>query len=176
MQLVKLVCGALLTGIFAFQAHAASGQIGFGYGQEFHGNTDLRQYELTWRQPLQWEKTVAGTMPLSIGLEVGAALIDESGDKESPTFRLTLIPMAMLEAHTNLCLFAGLGLGIMEGETAFTQHNLGGPFFLNSKLGVKILLGNRLGLEYAFYHQSNAGIYDYNAGLNMHHLAISWSF
>jgi hypothetical protein len=88
-------------------------------------------------------------MPLSIGLEVGAALVNESGDKKSPTFRLTLIPMAILEAHTNLCLFAGLGLGFMEGETEFTQHNLGGPFFLNSKLGVKILLGNRLGLEYA---------------------------
>lgn len=167
---------ALLAGILSISAQAAPKQIGFGYGQEFRGNTDLRQYELTWRQPLRWQKTITETMPLSTSLEVAAALIDESGSSESPTFRFALMPMAILEAHTRLKLFAGLGLGFIPGETEFTDHNLGGPFFLNSKLGVQILLGERFGLEYAFYHQSNAGIYDYNASLNMHHLAISWSF
>jgi hypothetical protein len=70
----------------------------------------------------------------------------------------------------------GLGTGFMVGETEFTDHNLGGAFLLNSKLGVQLLLGEHWGLEYVFYHQSNAGIYNYNASLNMHQLAFAYNF
>jgi hypothetical protein len=176
MQLAKLLCGALLTGMFAVPAHAESALISLGYGREFRGNNDLQQYELTWRHPLPWEKTVAGSLPLSTAIELAIGLIDERGSDDSPTFRLALMPMAILAAQGNLRLVAGLGTGFMVGETEFTRHNLGGSFFFNGKLGVQILLGEGLGLEYVFYHQSNAGIYDYNASLNMHHLALSWSF
>ncbi|MEE4134629.1 MAG: acyloxyacyl hydrolase [Desulforhopalus sp.] len=176
MRVIVLTALTMLVISRPFTANAGEGQLGFGYGQTFRGNTDLRQYELTWRQPLGWKTNLTETIPLSALLEAGAGLIDETGSDESPTFRLALMPMARLEAHANLHLFAGLGFGFMAGETEFTGHNLGGPFFLNSKLGVQIILGKRLSLEYLYYHQSNAGIYDFNASLNIHHLAISWKF
>lgn len=176
MGVLRIIAGALAASSIAFSAHSSSGQLGFGYGREFRGNRELHQYELTWRQPLPWKKLVADTLPLSTAIELGMALIDERGSDESPTFRLALMPRATLEVHDNLHLFAGLGPGFMTGETEFTDHNLGGRFCINSKLGVQVLFGERLGLEYSFYHQSNAGIYDYNASLNMHHLAISFLF
>jgi hypothetical protein len=176
MGVLRIIAGTLAASSIILSAHSASGQLGFGYGRELVGNRDLHQYELAWQQPLPWEKMVTDTLPLSTAVELAMALIDERGSDESPTFRLALMPRATLEIHENLHLFAGLGLGFMAGETEFTSHNLGGPGFLSSKLGVQLMLGKRLSLEYLFYHQSNAGIYDFNASLNMHHLAISWKF
>ena len=64
----------------------------------------------------------------------------------------------------------------MTGDTEFTDQNLGGEFFWSSKLGLQLLLGSRFGIEYSYYHQSNAGIYEYNASLNMHQLALTLRF
>jgi len=64
----------------------------------------------------------------------------------------------------------------MAGETKFTKHDLGGPFFLASKLGLRLLIGKGWGLEYIYYHQSNAGIYEHNASLNMLQAAIFSTF
>ena len=70
----------------------------------------------------------------------------------------------------------GIGTGFMMGETDLEDHNLGGPFFLSSKVGLLFVLSEHFGIEYNYYHQSNAGIYDFNASLNMHHVALSYRF
>lgn len=161
-----LLCGA---------AYAENiGQLGVGYGKEFRKNTDISQIEIFWRHNLPYKKE--GTnWNLASALEFGAAYLDESGSDNS-TGRFSLMPQLHLRSGEVINLFAGIGAGFMTGDTEFTDQNLGGEFFVSSKLGLQLLFGSRFGIEYSYYHQSNAGIYDYNASLNMHQLALTLRF
>mgnify|MGYP001817435021 CR=1 FL=1 len=157
--------------------YAAQGQLGVGYGKEFRENTDLAQFELFYRLPLSYTKKLGDEWQLSTELEFGGAIIDDNNSETSSTGRLSLMPQMMLSPNNDSIFFLiGLGAGGMMGETEFENHNLGGPFFLSSKVGVLFFLGEHFGLEYNYYHQSNAGIYEFNAGLNMHHIGLSYRF
>lgn len=153
-----------------------SSQLGVGYGMQFRNNHDLEQYEVFWRQPLSYKTTLGDTWNVSTDIELAAALIRESNSDNDGTGRFSIMPQVILSPHDMVNFIIGLGTGFMVGETEFTDHNLGGAFLLNSKLGVQLLLGEHWGLEYVFYHQSNAGIYNYNASLNMHQLAFAYNF
>ena len=151
-------------------------QLGLGYGKEWRGNQDLAQYEIFWRQPLPYKATLGDNWHILTNMEVGIGLIRESGSDNDGTGRFSVMPQVIISPHKMVNFIISAGAGYMAGETEFTSHNLGGPFLFNSKVGVQLLLGERWGVEYDFYHQSNAGIYDYNASLNMHHLAFVYNF
>jgi hypothetical protein len=167
---------------FIFIAGASSSfaemstQLGVGYGKQFRGNTDLAQYEIFWRQPLPYETTLGDNWNISTGIEFGAALLRESGSNNDGTGRFSIMPQVILSPHDMVNFIVGVGAGFMEGETDFTDQNLGGAFLINSKVGVQVIFGEHWGLEYTFYHQSNAGIYDHNSGLNMNLLAFVYNF
>ena len=152
------------------------GQLGLGYGKEFRGNTDISQFELFYRHPLSYKKELGDVWKLSTDLEFGGAIIDEKDSENSATGRLSLMPQMMLSPNDTVHFIFGVGTGFMMGETEFTDHNLGGPFFFSARFGFQLILGKHVGLEYSFYHQSNAGIYDYNASLNMNSVSISYKF
>ena len=153
-----------------------STQLGFGYGTQFKDNKDLEQYELFWRLPLPYKTTLGETWNVSTNVELSAALLRESGSGHTGTSRFSAMPQVILSPHEMVNFIAGFGPGFMAGETEFDDHDLGGAFLLASKLGVQFILGEHWGLEYVYYHQSNAGIYDHNASLNMHQFALSYSF
>ncbi len=150
-------------------------QLGAGYGREFRGNTDLEQFEAFLRLPIPYS-TQWGEWNVDTGLELAGAAINERGAGTDETGRFSLMPYLTLSPHKAIRLMAGLGAGFMAGETEFTDHNLGGSFCLVSKLGLQLVISDTVGLEYTFYHQSNAGIYDYNASLNMNQLALTFHF
>lgn len=168
---LTLLLGTLICGV----SYAENiGQLGLSYSREFYKNSDISQYEIFWRHKLPY--TRQGTAwNLATALEAGAAVLDESGSDHSSTGRFSLMPQLHLSSQY-INFIAGFGAGVMGGETAFTAQDLGGPFFLSSKLGLQFLLGSRWGVEYAYYHQSNGGIYSHNASLNMHNLAITFRF
>lgn len=170
------LCWLSLLLVCSSTAYSAGGQIGLGYGKEFNGNTDIAQIELFYRMPLSYEKKLGDVWNLKSSLEFAGAVIDDNDSDASTTGRLSLMPQLTLSPNDSFHFLIGMGGGVMLGETEFADHNLGGPIFLSSKLGVLLLFGKRFGLEYNFYHQSNAGIYDYNASLNMHYIGISYSF
>ncbi|MDX2481933.1 MAG: acyloxyacyl hydrolase [Desulfuromusa sp.] len=149
-------------------------QIGFGYGQEFKHNTDISQYEIFYQHPIFYEKNIGSAWKIKSLLEFGAALIDESGSDNSPTGRFSIMPQMLLAPSDWINLIVGLGAGFMAGETELTDQNLGGAFLLSSKVGLQIFLGSRWAVGYTFYHQSNAGIYNHNQGLNINQLAITY--
>jgi hypothetical protein len=153
-----------------------SSQLGAGYGKEFKNNEDLAQYEIFWRQPLPYKTTLGDNWNISTGIELAAALITESGSGHTGTGRFSLMPQVVVSPHEMVHFILGFGAGYMAGPTEFTHHDLGGNFLFNSKVGVQLLFGDHWGLEYVFYHQSNAGIYDHNASLNMNQLALVYNF
>jgi len=151
-------------------------ELGIDYGKEFRGNTDLEQYEVYLRQPLPYKKETDPGLAITSAIEFGAAMLQESGSDNDPAGRFSVMPQLILGLHQHIDCVVGFGAGFMVGNTEFTEHNLGGEFLLASKLGFQFLLGQHWKIGYFFYHQSNAGIYDYNASLNMHSLTFSFSF
>ena len=155
---------------------AAATEFGAGYGRQFLGNTALQQYEMFVREPLFSKTNLGGLFQVSSQVEVGLAIIHEQGVEYSEVGRFSCIPEVIFRPHNRIHSFVGLGGGFMGGDTEFTRHDLGGPFFLASKVGVRLLLGVEWGVEYVYYHQSNAGIYEHNASFNMQQLAVFCSF
>ncbi len=156
--------------------NAAGGQLGIGYGKEFRENTDISQGEIFYRLPLSYTKDLSDVWKLTSGLEFAGAVIDDNDSETSSTGRVSVMPQVKLSPNDTVHFLFGLGLGFMMGETDFEEHNLGGPFFFSSKIGLQFLLGKHFGIEYNYYHQSNFGIYDYNASLNMNYIGISYTF
>ena len=167
--------GLLLLGVSSSPA-AISPQVGIGYGRQFLDNKDLAQYEVFWRQPLSFETSIGDNWDVATAVELGMGLIDESGSDNSATAKFYIMPQVILSPVDMLNFIFGFGAGYMAGETEFTDHDLGGPFFLTSKVGVQFLLGQYWGVECMYYHQSNAMIYDHNASLNMFQVSLAYSF
>ena len=172
----KIIGSALCLLTMAAPAFAEKGQLGVGYGRELRENTDLYHVELFYRLPLSYQKDLGEDWQLSTALEFAGAVIEDGDSKTSSTGRLSLMPQMMLSTGETVHFLLGFGPGFMMGETEFENHNLGGPFFFSSKVGLLVDLGKDVGLEVNYYHQSNAGIYEYNAGLNMINVALSYRF
>jgi hypothetical protein len=151
-------------------------QTGGGYGRQLLGNTDLEQYEIVVREPLPYKMILGDTCLVSSDVEIGMAIIRDSGDDPSEVGRFLFMPQLGVRPYDRVQFVIGLGTGFMGGETKFTKHDLGGPFFLASKLGLRFFFGEGWGVEYVYYHQSNAGIYENNASLNMQQLALFSTF
>jgi hypothetical protein len=153
-----------------------SSQVGVGYGKELQANENLAQYEVFWRQPLPYKTTLGDSWSLATDMEMAAALLREEGSDNDEAGRFSVMPRVIFSPHAMINFIVGLGAGFMVGETEFTDQNLGGSFLFNAKVGAQLVLGEHWGLEYVFYHQSNADIYDHNIGLNMHHFALLYIF
>lgn len=161
----------------ALAAMPATGrELGAAYGREFKENTDIEQYEIFYREPLPFQREFESGIKLQSAVEIGGALIREAGSDNDEGGRFSVMPQAILSLHPNVDLFAGIGAGFMVGNEEFTDHDLGGSFLLNSKIGIQFLLGQHFTLGYYYYHQSNAGIYDHNRGLNMNSVLLSYVF
>lgn len=168
----------LLLLITPMAGFCAENQLGIGYGKEFRGNTDLEQVELFWRYQLPYSKTFADNSHLLLLLEVAGAALQErdSRTNDDTTLRFSLMPQAVYVPSSRLRMLAGFGAGFMHGNTEFDDHNLGGAFLLLSKLGLQFFVTDWCSIEYDYFHQSNAGIYDKNDSLNMNYISLSFSF
>jgi hypothetical protein len=153
-----------------------STQLGFGYGKDIRGDKNLEQYELTWTESLSYSTTFWNDWKVSTAIELSWALLKESGANHSGTARLFLMPQMVLSPNDMFDFILGFGSGFMIGGTDFPDHDLGGSFFIASKVGLQLMIGKHWGVESVYYHQSNAGLYDSNASLNMIHLAFSRKF
>ena len=171
--LLWLVVGS---GLISLSGTASAMQTGFGYGLDTRSSTSLEQYELVVRQALSYTAQLGDIFEVSTAVEYGAALIHYKGPDDAVTGRFSAMPMVILSPHKNINIYGGVGAGFMVGQTKFGDHDLSGPFLFNGKLGLQSLLGESWGIEYTFYHQSNAHLYDNNDSLNMHQLAVSYRF
>lgn len=150
--------------------------VGGGYGRQFLDNKEIEQHEMYVRESLPYTATIGGVFQVSSDIEIGMGIVRESHVEHSEIGRFSLMPQLVLRQNDRIQCFVGLGAGFMGGSGEFTKHGLGGPFFLASKLGLRFPFGENMGVESAYYHQSNAGIYDKNASLNMMQLAIYYLF
>lgn len=162
--------------MFLISPFSKATQIGGGYNRQFLENTDIQQLEIYVREPLPYKTLLGGDFQVSSGLEIGVGMLWEAHADHSELARISFMPQLALRKNDSIEYFVGLGAGFMGGKGEFTKHGLGGPFFLASKLGLRISLGKDWGVETNYYHQSNGGIYEENASLNMMQLAFYSSF
>jgi len=158
-----------------YSAPALATEIGGGVGLQLIGNTDLVQYELAIRQPLPHATKLGRRFAVASAVEASFGLVRESDVAHSELGRFALIPELIVDLHPRMQLLAGIGAGLMGGDGGFTRHDLGGPFFLASKFGLRLPVTATWGVELLYYHQSNGGIYEHNASLNMQMLGIYYS-
>ena len=153
-----------------------SAEIAGGYSKEFRDNTNLVQYEGYLREPLPYEWEFGSGLKVNSAAEFGVAMIQETHSEHTGTPRFSVMPQLIISPYRNVDCILGAGTGFMIGETDFTRHNLGGQFLFASKIGFQLLVTQNWKVGYFFFHQSNAGIYEYNASLNMHQLAFAYTF
>lgn len=165
---------ALLLGSSAIPALGS--ETGVGVGLQLIGNTDLVLYETQIRQPLPHSVRLGGRIPVSSAIEVAMGLVRETYRQYSELGRFSLIPELRVDLHPRLQMLAGVGAGLMGGSGDFTKHDLGGPFFFVSKFGFRLPVSSAWGVELLYYHQSNGGLYEHNASLNMQMVGVYYSF
>jgi hypothetical protein len=146
---------------------ARGSEVGGSIGLQLLGNTDLVQYEMEIRQPLPFSTTLGSRLKVTSAVEMSLGLAREKGVAHSEIGRFALIPELIAEMHPCLQILAGIGAGFMGGDGEFTQHDLGGPFFFASKFGLRLPVTPSWGVALLYYHQSNGGLYEHNASLNM---------
>ncbi|MBU1567928.1 MAG: acyloxyacyl hydrolase [Proteobacteria bacterium] len=171
-----LLISAVFFSIFVMPPASKATQAGGGYSRQLLGNTGLEQYEMFVREPLSYHTILGDAFQVSSVVEIGMAVIRETHVEHSEIGRFFIMPQLVLRPYNRIHYFFGLGAGFMGGEAEFTRHDLGGAFFLASKLGIRFLFGEGWGVECVYYHQSNAGIYNHNASLNMQQLAMFYTF
>lgn len=155
---------------------AMAREFGVGYGREFKDDNDVEQYELFYREPLPFQREFDSGFRISSDVEIAAALVRESDNDNDEGGRFSIMPQLILSPHRHINLLLGMGAGFMVGDTKYGDQDLGGEFLLNAKVGIQFLLGQHWSLGYFYYHQSNAGVYDENQGLNMNNVLLSYSF
>jgi len=149
--------------------------IGFRYGHGFDGN-EFDQFDLFLTMDLPWQKTFAGGWMLRSDIEGILGVLTWDGDT---AVKPSVMPNLVLTTPGKKVDFiAGLGLGVMIGDTEFDddEHDLGGPFFFQGQAGFRLHLSERYFLGYRYYHQSNAGIYDSNASVNLNQIELGYRF
>jgi hypothetical protein len=151
-------------------------ELGGSYGREFLHNIHIEQYELFFRAPLPYQKQADSGWKISSVVEIGAATVRETSSDKDSAGRFSVMPQLGFFPHQNINYFMGLGAGFMVGNTEFTDQDLGGEFLLASKLGLEVLVGEHFKIGYSYYQQSNAGIYEHNASLNMDQVALFYAF
>lgn len=166
MKLLATLLAASLA-IVASSRMVRGSEIGGSIGLQLLGNTDLVQYEMEIRQPLPFSTTFGGRVKVASAIEMSLGLVRENGVVHSEIGRFAFIPELIAELHPRLEILAGIGAGFMGGNDEFTKHNLGGPIFFASKIGVRLPVTPSWGVALLYYHQSNGGLYEHNASLNM---------
>ena len=155
---------------------ATSAELGFGYGKEFRNNNKLEQYEVYVREPLPFKWEFNDDFKILSAVEIGMAIIREAQSTNDEAVRISAMPEVILSPNHHVNFILGLGTGFMLGNTEFTNHDLGGAMLFDSKIGIQFMIGEHCNIGYVYFHQSNAGIYDCNAGLNVHQLTLSYTF
>jgi len=160
--------------LVANTSHAALDNVGFRYGHGFDGK-EFDQFDLFLTMDLPWQKTFDGGWMLRSNIEGILGVLTWDGDT---AVKPSIMPNLVLTTPGKKVDFiAGLGLGVMIGDTEFDDdHDLGGAFFLQGQAGFRVHLTERFFLGYRYYHQSNAGIYDNNNSVNLNQIELGYRF
>lgn len=176
MKILK-VCVAsslLLLLLSSISQAAAVSDVSFRYGKGFRG-TDFDQFDLAASMDLPWQTTFDSGWVIRSQVEGILGVLTWDGDT---AVKPSVMPdLVITSPGGRVDLIAGLGCGVMIGDTEFSDdHDLGGPFFLQGQAGVRFHITKNVFAGYRYYHQSNAGIYDSNDSVNLNQVEIGWKF
>jgi len=169
-----LVLSSLLLAGIPISSQAEVKDVNFRYGRGFSGD-EFDQFDIAMSMPLEWQKDLGSGWLMHSDLEGILGVLTWDNDT---ALKLSVMPnLLMTSPSGKLELIAGIGMGVMLGETEFgNDHDLGGPFFLQGNLGVRWYLTESFFAGYRYYHQSNAKIYSNNSSVNLNQVEIGWKF
>lgn len=155
-------------------AWAETTSVGLRYGKGFRG-TDFDQYDLVVSRDFSWQKSCPYGWRMRSDIEGILSVLTWDGDT---AIKPSVMPNLILSSPgKKVDLIAGIGLGVMIGDTEFSDdHDLGGAFFFQGQAGFRVSITENIFLGYRYFHQSNADIYDRNASINLNQVEIGWKF
>lgn len=171
---MKRKCFCIVATVFfcmtATTSWAELSSVGIGYGQSFRG-TGFEQYNLQFSMDQPSHKVFSNSWGLRSDLEVVLSILTWDGDT---AFKPSVMRNIILSSpRGKVDLLAGIGVGVMFGDTVFSDdHDLGGPFFFQSKIGFHIGVSSKYYVGYHYYHQSNGRIYNSNDSVNSNHIEL----
>lgn len=148
--------------------------VSFRYGRGFNGS-DFDQFDIALSTALPWRKTFDSGWLMHSGVEGIMGVLTWDGDTAvKPSVMANLL---ITSATGKLDMIAGMGMGVMLGDTEFSDdHNLGGPIFFQGQAGIRWHFTESFFAGYRYYHQSNAGIYSNNNSVNLNQIEVGWQF
>ena len=174
---LQLLCLAVL-GFFTapVMSRAEMPSVGLYYGRGL-GETDFNQYDLHVALPLHWQKSFSSQWVIHSDIEAIVSVLEHEETAFKPSL---MVNMIFSSPGNKVDIIAGLGAGFMIGDTLFkddeSYHDLGGPFFMQGQVGIRLYLTDHIFAGCRYFHQSNAGIYEQNDSLNLGQFEIGWRF
>ncbi len=130
-----------------------------------------KQYEIYSIHELPWKWGQISDLVINVALN---STIGTYNTGEINGFMLSTGPSFTLgNGGSRYALDFGTRVAILSNEN-LGKKDFGGKFNFISHVGVKIKLDINLMVGYRFEHMSNAGIYDYNPGINWHTIEFGY--
>lgn len=146
--------------------------IGLRVGTATEGQ-DVENLEIVseWNTP--WHLQINDSIDLNIFIEASGGILNGSTTTEG----IFTVRSGIRVSHDAipLSLVLSSGPSVLTGHT-FDAFDLGGNFQFTTGIGLDLDLSANLRLAYRFQHTSNAGIYDFNPGLDAHTLSFMYLF
>ncbi len=177
---MKLYCIILALIFLGIEPHPLWGgeidwrSIGLRGGINDHRNDeDFEQYEAfsTWKLPWLWQSDTGWT--LGTYLEANAGVLRGGG---TSAFVGSIGPGIYIAGFREV---VEISMGInptVISKHEFGDENLGGPIQFTSHIGLKFIFNHHYGIGYRLQHMSNGVLYEHNAGLNTHMIAVGYQF
>lgn len=173
--IATLFCCILCSSV-AQAAEARWDAVGFRAGADVTdhhepGQNNFEVYELFGYYALPWKWGRSSAVELGTRLDGSAGMLRRSDDA---AFLATLGPSIAFKFFSErLEIDAGVSAAYLS-EHKFSGRDLGGPLQFVSHGGIGVLVGWNVVFGYHFQHISNAGIFDYNPGVNLHTLELRY--
>ena len=137
-----------------------------------HNHEEYTAGEVYLLRALPWQVSLVEVVKLGGRLDAGVMMLEANGQHAAMVAIGGDLYLSMLNEH-------------MEFEVGFRptwlhdykigEDNFGGEFQFTSHAGMS-LSWQRMNLSYRFQHTSNAGLYEYNPGLNLHLVGLGYRF
>lgn len=147
--------------------------VGLRLGFDHDEKVSLQSYELYETSDPQWSWDLGEKASAGIGYEAAVGALAGEGEVAAYIHFGCALELAHEALPVTLVLTTGPSL---YSEDTFGDLDIGGHIHFTSSAGLNWQMCDDWAIEYRFQHTSNAGLEDDNPGVNMHAIAMSYSF
>jgi hypothetical protein len=176
IRMLMIVIGLIFMAIprIVFAEDPSGFQMGakFGFNAIKHDER-FKLYELFCIGALPWNKTWPSKWVMNTGFSLNAGILEAADDKG---FVGSVGPKITFHKMDSRFIFGICARMALLDDYKYGDENLGGAFAFIEEFSINYPVSWNVELGYQFRHQSNAGIYDSNPGVDQHVFEFIYRF